>query len=133
MATPGTGIGGVTHERATRKGPMERAIETMATGLGNAVGFAADHGILFAVFAILWVAFGIGLAVSQDSIHGAWDTIRGLPWFVQGLVWILFLPVLAGLWIWETTWPFVVRLILVLGLAGWNLLVLLPRALTARP
>jgi hypothetical protein len=133
MATQGAGIGGVTPERATRKGPMERAIETAATGLGNAVGFAADHGILFAVFAILWVAFGIGLAVSQDSVHGAWEAIRGLPWFVQGVVWLLFLPVMAGLWVWETTWPFVVRLVLVLGLAGWNLLVFLPRALTARP
>jgi hypothetical protein len=41
---------------------------------------------------------------------------------------------MVGLWIWETTWPMALRLALVLGVAGWNLLVLLPRALTtARP
>jgi hypothetical protein len=32
---------------------------------------------------------------------------------------------------WETTWPFVVRIILVLGVAGWNLLVFLPKAAQA--
>jgi hypothetical protein len=32
------------------------------------------------------------------------------------------------MWIWETTWPVVLRLLLVAGVAGWNLLVLLPRA-----
>jgi hypothetical protein len=43
-------------------------------------------------------------------------------------VWVLFLPVMAGLWIWETTWPVLLRLLLVGGLAAWNLLVFLPRA-----
>jgi hypothetical protein len=53
---------------------------------------------------------------------------------VQGLVWLLFLPVVVALWIWETTWPIILRLILVAGLAGWSLMIFLPRALTgARP
>jgi hypothetical protein len=43
-------------------------------------------------------------------------------------VWLLFLPVVIGLWIWESTWPLVVRLVLVVSVAGWNLLVFLPRA-----
>ena len=43
-------------------------------------------------------------------------------------VWLLFLPVMIGLWIWETTWPLLVRLVLVIGIAGWNLLIFLPRA-----
>ena len=47
--------------------------------------------------------------------------------------WVLFLPVMAGLWIWETGWPTLVRLLLVVGIAGWNLLVFLPRALMAQP
>jgi hypothetical protein len=50
---------------------------------------------------------------------------------IQVLVWLLFLPVMAGLWIWETTWPFLLRIVLVAGVAGWNLLVFLPRALQA--
>ena len=40
---------------------MESAVETVGTGVGNTVGFLADYGILFAIFAVIWVAFGVGL------------------------------------------------------------------------
>jgi hypothetical protein len=113
---------------------MEQVIETLASGLGNGVGWLAESGVLFGVFALIWIAFGAGLIWSQGSIDQAWQTIRGLPLIVQAVVWLLFLPVMIGLWIWETTWPLLVRLILVIGIAGWNLLVFLPRALqAARP
>jgi ABC-type amino acid transport system permease subunit len=119
---------------ARRKGPMEQVIETLASGLGNSVAWLAENGVLFAVFTLIWLAFGAGLIWSQGSIDQTWQTIRGLPLIVQAFVWLLFLPVMIGLWIWETTWPLVVRLILVIGIAGWNLLVFLPRALqTAKP
>jgi hypothetical protein len=112
---------------------MERIIEGLANGLGNAVGFAAESGILFVVFAALWLAVGVGLVWSQGSVDAAWQAIRALPLVVQGAIWLLFLPVMVGLWIWETTWPLVLRLVLLLGIAGWNLLIFLPRALIARP
>jgi hypothetical protein len=107
---------------------MERAIETVASGLGNSVGWLATHGILFLVFAALWAAFAIGLVWSQGSLDQAWQAVRGLPLVVQAVVWLLFLPVMVGLWIWETSWPIAVRLVLIVGVAGWNLLVLLPGA-----
>jgi hypothetical protein len=110
---------------------MERVIEAVASGLGNSVGWLAETGILFAIFAILWVGFGVALIWSQGSLDATWQTIRSLPLIVQAVVWLLFLPVAAGLWIWETTWPMLLRLLLVAGIAGWNLLVLLPRALQA--
>lgn len=129
-----------THETAgttgqtRRKGPMEQVIETLASGLGNSVAWLAENGVLFGIFALIWIAFGAGLIWSQGSIDQAWQTIRGLPLVIQAIVWLLFLPVMIGLWIWETTWPLVVRVILVIGIAGWNLLVFLPRALqTAKP
>jgi ABC-type amino acid transport system permease subunit len=106
---------------------MEQVIETLASGLGNGVGWLAEHGVLFGIFALIWVAFGAGLILSQGSLHEAWQAIRGLPLIVQAMVWLLFLPVMIGLWVWETTWPLVVRLVLVLGIAGWNLMVFLPR------
>jgi hypothetical protein len=112
---------------------MERAIETIAGGIGNGIGFAAETGILFGIFAVLWVAFGAALVLSQGSLDASWHWIRTLPLIVQGLVWVLFLPVVVGLWIWETSWPLLLRLVLVLGVAGWNLLVFLPRALVSRP
>jgi ABC-type amino acid transport system permease subunit len=113
---------------------MDRIIEPLASGLGNGIGWLADHGVLFAAFAALWVAFGAALILSQDSLDQAWVTIRGLPLIVQIVVWVLFLPVMAGLWVWETTWPLAVRVLVIVSVAGWNLLVFLPRALqTARP
>jgi ABC-type amino acid transport system permease subunit len=107
---------------------MDTVIETLASGLGNGVGSLAENGFLFGIFALIWVAFAAGLMWSQGSIDQAWSTIRGLPAIVQIVVWLLFLPVVIGLWIWETTWPLVVRILLVAGIAGWNLLIFLPRA-----
>ena len=112
---------------------METVIETVATATGNTVGFMADYGILFAIFVVIWVAFGAGLIWSQGSVDAAWQAIRDLPLILQGVVWLLFLPVMVALWIWETTWPVALRLLLVVSIGAWNLLVLLPRALMAKP
>jgi ABC-type amino acid transport system permease subunit len=116
-----------------RKRPMEQIIETLASGLGNSVAWMAESGILFAIFAFIWIVFAAGLIWSQGSVDQAWQSIRDLPLIVQVVVWVLFLPVMVGLWVWETSWPLVVRLIVVIGIAGWNLLVFLPRALQAKP
>lgn len=110
---------------------MENVIEGLASELGNSVAWLAENGVLFAIFAVIWIAFGAALILSQGSIDQAWQTIRALPLLVQVVVWVLFLPVMIGLWVWESTWPLVVRLVLVIGIAGWNLLVFLPRALQA--
>jgi hypothetical protein len=112
---------------------MEQLIEAVASGLGNGVGWMAESGILFAIFAVIWIAFAAGLIFSQGSVDQAWQSIRTLPLAVQLVVWVLFLPVMVGLWIWETSWPLVLRLVLVVGVAGWNLLIFLPRALQAKP
>jgi hypothetical protein len=113
---------------------MERIIETAASGLGNGVGWLAETGLLFVVFAVIWVAVGAGMLWSQGSVDQVWEAIRDLPLIVQVVVWLLLLPVMLGLWVWETSWPLIVRLILVVSIAGWNLLIVLPRALqTARP
>lgn len=120
-------------ESIRRKGPMEQVIGTLASGMGNSVAWMAENGILFAIFAIIWVAFAAGLIFSQGSVDQAWQTIRDLPLIVQIVIWVLFLPVMIGLWIWETSWPLIVRLVLVVGVAGWNLFMFLPRALQAKP
>ena len=112
---------------------MERVIEPLATGLGDSIGWMADHGVLFAMFAIIWVAFGAALIWSQGSLDQAWTTINGLPLLLRIVAWLLFLPVMAGLWVWETSWPLIVRLTGVVAIAGWNLLVFLPRAAQTAP
>ena len=114
-----------------KRSRMEQGIETVASGMGNTVAFLAETGVLFAIFAVAWVAFGAALIWSQGSLDAAWHWVRSLPFVVQGIVWLLFLPVMAGLWVWETTWPLILRLVLIVGVAGWNLMVFLPRALQA--
>ena len=113
-----------------RRSPMEQ----LFSGLGNGIGWLAERGVLFAIFLVLWVAFGVALAVSQGSLDQAWQFVRGLPLVVQIGAWILFLPVMIGLWIWEASgWPFIVRIVLVIGVAGWNLLMFLPSASRTPP
>jgi hypothetical protein len=118
----------VEPREAGRKGVVGRAVETVASGLGNGAGFLATSGIAFVIFGVLWAAFAIGLIWSQGSVDAAWGWLRGLPLVMQGVMWLLLLPVTAGLWIWETSWPLILRLVLVAGLAGWSLLIFLPKA-----
>ncbi|HEX8025908.1 MAG TPA: hypothetical protein VF484_06875 [Candidatus Limnocylindrales bacterium] len=94
----------------------------------SSIPWLISHWVLFALFGVLWIAFGVGIVASQGSLDATWEWLRGLPLLLQGIVWLLFLPVAAGLFIWETTWPLVLRLVLVLGLAGWSLLMFIPRA-----
>lgn len=113
---------------------MEQLFEAFGNGVGGAVSWMADMGVLFAVFALLWFAFGAAIVWREGTLDQTWARVQSLPLVVRALVWLLFLPVMVGLWIWERTWPRLVRLVLVLGLAFWNLLVFLPTALSgARP
>lgn len=67
-----------------------------------------ESGAAFVLFALLWGAFGYALIARQASLDETWQTIRSLPFVVQAVIWLLFLPVMAGLWVWEATWPVVV-------------------------
>lgn len=114
---------------------MERIIGGLVDGIivpvTGIIPALLSSGVLFLVFAALWIGFGAGLVLNQGGLDAAWTWIRSLPLLVQGLAWLLFLPVVAALWIWETSWPLVLRLVLVGGLAGWSLMIFLPRSTAA--
>ena len=105
------------------EGRVERLIGSLASGLGDGIGRLAESGLLFTIFLVLWVLFAAALLVAPDRLAAAWESLTGLPLVLQAVVWLLFLPVTAGLWIWQTDWPEVVRLAAIAALAGWNLLV----------
>ena len=108
---------------------MDQLFEAFGTGVGNSIGWLADHYVLFGVFLLIWAAFGFALVASQGSLDQAWQTIRELPLILQLIVWVLLLPVMIGLWIWEASgWNVVVRIVLIVGIAGWNLFMFLPRS-----
>lgn len=72
----------------------------------------------FAVLGILWLGFGVALILNQALLDTVWQFFRGLPMLVQILIGLLLLPLIIGLWVWQTPWPLWIRLILVIGL-GW--------------
>ena len=114
------------------KGPMEQVITGLVDGIlvpvTSAIPWLVSSGIAFVVFAAMWVALAAGIIWNQGGVDAAWASIRELPLIVQGVLWLLFLPVTAGLWVWETSWPVIVRLVVVVGLAGWSLMIFLPRS-----
>ena len=82
---------------------------------------------VFTVFTFLWLAFVAVLLFNRERLKNVWQSIRSLPLLVQLILWLLFLPVMLGLWIWQTSWPLWLRLILVASLAWWNVYVFFPR------
>jgi hypothetical protein len=99
-------------------------------GLGIALVTGATvvfNVLVFTVFTVLWLAFAAALAFSPATLHDAWQVLRALPVVVQGLAWLLFLPILIGLWIWDRAWPTPIRVLLVLTIGAFNIFVFLPR------
>jgi hypothetical protein len=82
---------------------------------------------VFILFTLLWLAFAAALLFRQETLTNIWQSIRSLPLLVQLIVWLLFLPVMLGLWIWQTRWSLWLRLVLVAGLAWWNVFMFFPR------
>ena len=74
------------------------------------------------IFAILWIGFAIALAVNREWLDLLWNWVRALPFVTEFIVWVLFLPIAVGLWIWESSWPAFVNLIAVAGIVVWTLL-----------
>ena len=74
------------------------------------------------IFAFLWVGFAIALVVNRESLDLLWNWVRALPSVVEIFVWVFFLPIMAGLGIWESSWPPLVRLLAFAGIVVWTLL-----------
>ncbi len=81
----------------------------------------------FGILTVLWIAFGAALLLNQGMLDTTWQMFAGWPLVVQVLVGLLVLPVVAGLWIWETSWPVLLRLVLVAGLAWVTVYTFRPR------
>jgi hypothetical protein len=74
-----------------------------------------------AIFVVLWVGFAIALVVNQEWLDMLWTYVRALPLVAEIIVWIIFLPIMVGLWIWESSWPALVRLLGAGGIVAWTL------------
>ena len=81
----------------------------------------------FAILTILWLGFGAALLFNSALLDSIWQLYRGLPMIAQIGLGLLLLPLVAGLWVWETPWPLWIRVILVLGLAWATIYTFLPK------
>jgi len=60
--------------------------------------------------------------VNREWLDLLWNWMRALPFLAEIIVWVLFLPIMVGLWIWESSWPALVRLLAFAGIVGWTLI-----------
>lgn len=114
-------------------GGVDRLVKWVILPVTGVIPVLVRTGILFLGFAALWFGFFAALVADPAILESVRRTIEGLPLVVQLVTWLLFLPLTAGLWAWTTDWPLVVRVVLVVGLAGWNLVMFIPRRETTSP
>ncbi len=74
------------------------------------------------IFAILWIGFFVALIVNREWLEMLWNWVRALPTLAEVVVWLLFLPITVGLWIWESSWAPIVRLLAFAGMVVWTYL-----------
>jgi len=74
------------------------------------------------IFAMLWVGFAIALVVNREWLDLLWNWVRALPSVAEIIVWVLFLPIMVGLWIWESSWSALGHLLAFAGIVVWTLL-----------
>lgn len=89
--------------------------------------------VAFTVLTALWLAFAAALLFNPDLLNAVWQSFRSWSLILQIIVGLLALPVVAGLWIWETSWPLLLRLILEAGLAWVTVYTFLPKKTTSQP
>ncbi|MBN2045129.1 MAG: hypothetical protein JW757_08935 [Anaerolineales bacterium] len=73
------------------------------------------------IFVVLWLGFVAALAVNTAWLDILWDWVQALPPVPELIVWLLLLPVMVGLWIWESTWALIWRIIGFAGIIAWTL------------
>ena len=86
----------------------------------------------FAVLTLLWLGFAAALLFNPETLDTTWQAFRAWPIILQLVVGLLVLPVALGLWIWQTSWPLLLRLVLVLGLAWVTVYTFFPRKISSK-
>jgi hypothetical protein len=65
-----------------------------------------------------WVAFGVLAVASSDTLSDLWAWVRGLPLVAEVVLWVLTLPWMLALAVWENPWDEWLRRLLVASVAG---------------
>jgi hypothetical protein len=77
--------------------------------------------LFFIVMVGLWGAFVALAFASPGTLDELWRWTGELWWPLQVAAWVLFLPWMIGLWVWQADWSFAARMAVILVLAlGWS-------------
>jgi hypothetical protein len=77
--------------------------------------------VFFIVMVGLWGAFIAVAFTSPGTLTEIWRWAGDLWWPLQVVVWVLFLPWMIGLLVWQADWSFTARMAVILVLAvGWS-------------
>ena len=83
------------------------------------IGASAWFGLMIGS----WLAFAVLAVTSEDTLAGIWDWVRGLPLALELVIWILTLPWMLALAVWESAWSDTSRVLVVLAIAtAWTLM-----------
>ena len=139
--TPSTAADRAGKRRAKRSAPpnvtgpalkgLAIFVVLAAFGLGIALVAGATsvfNVVVWLLFTVLWVAVVGALAFSPATLDEVWQAARRPAILIQAVVWLLFLPIMAGLWIWQRPWAAAIRLMLLLAIAVWNVFLFFPRS-----
>ena len=74
------------------------------------------------IFLLLWAGFITALVVNREWLDLLWNWVQALPTGPRIVVWVLFLPITVGLWIWESSWSILGRLAGLGGIVTWTFL-----------
>ena len=75
----------------------------------------------FAMFVVVWVGYAIALRGDRGLIDQGWEWLRGLPAAIQVIVWLVYLPIADGMWLFESDWPPTAGALLGVGMFAWTL------------
>jgi hypothetical protein len=74
------------------------------------------------IFMALWIGFVTALAVNRELLDVLWNWVQALPMAPKIIVWVMILPIMVGLWIWESSWPVLGCMVGFAGIFAWTLL-----------
>ena len=73
------------------------------------------------IFVVLWVGFLVALVTDPEWLDILWSWAQALPLVPRIIIWVFILPIMVGLWIWESSWPALGRLVGLTGIIAWTL------------
>lgn len=108
------------------------AVFVVLSAVALVVALLAGATLVFNVavwllFAVLWLALMAAIALAPATVDELWGSLRQRPLAIQALIWLLFLPIMIGVWIWRRPWAPLIRLTLLVALGAWNLFLFFPR------